>query len=1100
MALTNHERIGKGIELLTAGLKPFVVKQLQGVYKDRWTECIPLPPEVRRRLKPKQIPNLDAHALLGVIWDEWHQVFKNTLGPSERSLVSELRDVRNHWAHQKPFSTDDAYRALDSMGRLLSAVSAEQAAEVDRHKQELLRIRFEETARKQTRKAAGAAIEGKPQSGLQPWREVVTPHPDVASGRYQQAEFAADLWQVYCKEAADEYQNPGEFFRRTFLTEGLRRLLLRAIQRLGGSGGDPVVQLQTNFGGGKTHSMLALYHLFSGEPVTALAGMEEVQAESGYSRPPKVNRAVLVGTRIAPSEVHKKPDGTKVHTLWGELAWQLGGKEGYKLVKQADQTGTSPGDALRELFILCSPCLILIDEWVAYARQLYRTGDLPAGTFDAHFTFAQALTEAAKAAPNTLLVVSVPASQIEVGGEGGELALDRLKNAVGRIEASWRPAGVEESFEIVRRRLFQPLEGREKYVARDTVARAFVDSYRSQQEDFPLECREAAYEERIKKAYPIHPELLDRLYDDWSTLDKFQRTRGVLRLMATVIHTLWERQDPNLLILPATVPLDDSTVQFELTRYLEDPWVPVIETDVDGPHSLPLRIDRENANFGRYSACRRVARTIFMGSAPTLRTSKRGLEDRKIRLGCVQPGESPSTFGDALRRLGDQATHLYADQGRYWFSTQPSVLRVAQERAERLDQEAVFEEIRKRLKKHTRQRGEFERVHTCPSSYTEVPDDRDACLVVLGPEYPHVARSESSPALEAAGEILKQRAGGPRNYPNALVFLAADQNALKDLDMAVRQWLAWKSIVAEHDVLNLDAFQENQAKSKLEAAEQSIESRIPETYIWVLSKDQPDPQKQEFEWHKIRAAGGEPLAVKASRKLVDQGQLMPQCAGMVLRRDLDKIPLWDGNHVRLEQLAEYHAKYLYLPRLKNAQVLVAAVEQGAGLLTWQSDTFAYADGWNEEKKRYQGLRAGKPVQAILDRESVIVKPEAATTQLEAETAAAVTGSGGQPAPGPSVPGGGTAGVDEPGPEKPKPSPKVRRFHGAVELNAKRAANDASTIAQEVIQHIESLVGANVAVTLEIQAEIPDGVPERVVRTVTENCRTLKFKEYGFEEE
>ena len=435
--------------------------------------------------------------------------------------------------------------------------------------------------------------------------------------------------------------------------------------RLSGQGGDPVVELQTNFGGGKTHSELALYHLFSGTPASELPGVEELVKELGIPIPKNVSRAVFVGTQISPGKPHKKPDGTMVRTLWGEIAWQLGGKEGYKLVKEDDEHATNPGNSLKELFNKYGPCLILIDEWVAYARQLHTTADLPAGTFETHFTFAQALSEAAKAAKNTLLVVSIPASEsphqkaergvtdIEVGGERGREALARLKNAIGRVEASWRPASPDEGFEIVRRRLFQPLSG-DQFVARDAVARAFVDLYGSQQQEFPSECREADYERRIKMAYPIHPEMFDRLYNDWSTLDKFQRTRGVLRLMAAVIHSLWERQDSNVLIMPGNVPVDDQIVQFELTRYLEDHWVPVIEKDVDGANSLPLTLDRDNPNLGRYSACRRVSRTIYMGSAPTLRASHRGIDDRQVKLGCVQPGEAVATFGDALRRLTDQ--------------------------------------------------------------------------------------------------------------------------------------------------------------------------------------------------------------------------------------------------------------------------------------------------------------------------------------------------------------------------------------------------------------------------------------------------------------
>ena len=196
----------------------------------------------------------------------------------------------------------------------------------------------------------------------------------------------------------------------------------------------------------------------------------------------------------------------------------------------------------------------------------------------------------------------------------------------------------------MRRRLFEPLTDQAQFVDRDAVARAFADLYRTQHQEFPPECRDADYEKRLKAAYPIHPEIFDRLYTDWSTLVKFQRTRGVLRLMAAVIHSLWEKGDRNPLIMPANIPIDDPRVQFELTRYLSDNWVPVIEKDVDGPNSLPLRIDGEVPNLGKFAACRRVARTIYLGSAPITHssTSRPGRSARQTRLrhagriaGCV---------------------------------------------------------------------------------------------------------------------------------------------------------------------------------------------------------------------------------------------------------------------------------------------------------------------------------------------------------------------------------------------------------------------------------------------------------------------------------
>lgn len=1112
MALSNRERIGKALDLLCAGLAPFVERELKAACGDKWEEVARegQPPE---RGKGKKVAKLhwDTQALLAVVWNQWNNVFNRTLGQAERSIVSELRDARNKWAHQEAFSSSDAYRALDSMERLLTAVSAEQAGEIGQMRMDLLRVQFDEQRRGEMRKASFTPTEGKPQGGLKPWREVVTPHPDVASGRYQQAEFAADLWQVYQNEGSDEYKHPTEFFRRTFITEGLKRLLQGALERLAGTGGDPVVELQTNFGGGKTHSMLALWHTFSGTPASEMPGVEEIVQETGVPVANGVKRAVLVGTKISPGQPHKKPDGTVVRTLWGELAWQLGGKEGYKLLKQADETATNPGDALKELFNKYAPCLILIDEWVAYARQLREDTDLPAGTFDTQFTFAQTISESAKAAKKTLLVVSVPASDNEIGGRWGQEALSRLKNCIGRVESSWRPASPDEGFEIVRRRLFQPITG-ENFIARDAVARAFSDLYGSQHQEFPLECREANYERRIKMAYPIHPELFDRLYNDWSTLDKFQRTRGVLRLMAAVIHSLWERNDSNLLIMPATVPVDDPSVQFELTRYMEDNWVPVIEKDVDGSNSLPLALDRENPNLGRYSASRRVSRTIYMGSAPIQKAANRGIEDRQVKLGCVQPGEAVATFGDALRRLTDRATYLYVDGKRYWYSTQPTVTRLAEDRASQLDEDAITDEIIRRLRDEAKSRGDFAKVHACVAS-GDVPDEKEARLVILGPEYPHTAKDGNSAARKEAAQVLECRGTSPRNYRNAIVFLGPDTNRLRELRQAVSQFLAWDSIWDDRVTLNLDQFQTKQAETKRKNSDETVDARIPETYQWLIVPGQSDP-KGEVEWTEIRLQGQDSLAVRASKKLKNEELLMVQLGDVRLRHELDRVPLWRGDRVGVKQLTEDVAKYLYLPRLSNEDVLIAAIREGVARLTWHNETFAYAAGWDEQKKRYKGLCGGRSVTVVLDAASLVVKPEVAEAQLEAEKKKPeqpdASGKGKGNGNGGAGGGGGVTvlqkkdgeeadGGDEGGGVEVE-TPQLCRFHGSAKLDPMRLGRDAAKIAEEIVQHLTSMIGAEVEVTLEIQAHIPDGASPDLVRTITENCRTLKFADHGFEEE
>ena len=1120
MAMTNHERVGKAMDLLRDGIGPFVEREFVNIHRNRAADIARSYFNTDSRLSTDgQMTEWDVAALLSLMVYSWQDVFRQTLGHTERSLVSELLEWRNGWAHQSRFSGDDAERALDSAARLLTAISAPQAGEISKLRSELRRLVIDEQVRNEKRRAGGSLIESVAATSLKPWREVVTPHADVASGRYQQAEFAADLWQVHLGEGSDEYRDPVEFFRRTFLTESLQQLLVGGVQRLAGIGGDPVVQLQTNFGGGKTHSMLALYHLFSGIPASDLAGMDALLADAGTTELPSVNRVVLVGNKISAGSPVTKPDGTVVSTLWGELAYQLGGAAAYARIALDDERATNPGDTLRELFNDYGPCLILIDEWVAYARQLHDEADLPAGSFETQFTFAQALTEAARAAKNCLLLISLPASDVadsprgetddvEVGGVRGREALARLQNVVGRVESSWRPASTEEGFEIVRRRLFEPLVGPDHFTQRDVTARAFAELYQSQQGEFPAECITADYERRIQAAYPIHPEIFDRLYTDWSTLVQFQRTRGVLRLMAVVIHRLWEQGDRNPLILPSTIPIDDRSVQSELTRYLSDNWRPIIERDVDGPEALPLKIDAEVTNLGKFRATCRAARTIYLGSAPTSSATNRGIEDRRVKLGCVMPGESPQVFGDAIRRLAAAATFLYQDGSRYWYSTQPTVTKLAAERAAELERntDPIHADLLQRLERDLgfsprddNRRGAFHRIHIMPRNVGEVPDELETRLVVLDPDQSYARGQDDSPAEVAAKAILDSRGSRPRVFRNTIVFLAPDQTRLQDLNEAIRLHLAWRSILGDKLELNLDPHQVRQAETQLAATDAAVTARLPETYQWVLVPTQKKEPQAPVEWQASRLSGSDSLAVRASQKLRADQILITTFGGTLVRRNMDDVPLWrSAEHVPVRTLIEDYAKQLYLDRLTGPSVLTAALSEGVGLLTWRTDTFAYAESFDEANGRYLGLRHGLQVPISPDDTGLIVKPDVAQRQIEADIPPDPPPP--DPPPGTTPPGTTPPGTTPP-PPIPDPTPTLRRYHGTVRLDPTRVGRDASNIAEAVIAYLTGLDGAEVTVTLEIDARLADEASEHTRRTVTENGRELSFEPgSGFETE
>src|SRR5450755_424272 len=632
-------------ELLAPPIDEFIARAVEPRLKGKpWTALVALKdkangipdrnyerldPQVQLRMITENIPNS--------IERGW-QPFADQLSPAQRAFTSELRDARNTWAHMGSFSDDDAYRCLDTAERLLVAIGAPAAAdEVKAIRLGLRRL----TADKDDKKVLKSAAVTPESAGLRPWREVLAPHDDVATGNFQAAEFAADLYKVAATdEAGKDYAEPVQFFARTYLTEGLRDLIDRAVRRLtGDQNASPVINLQTNFGGGKTHSMLALWHLASGTPL----GDYPQDVQDMLSKTPfgelsaGVRRVALVGNHISPSG-DVKPDGTPVNTIWGELAWRLGGPEAFAMVATADANRTPPGEALHELLSAYAPAVILIDEWVAYARSLVGRDDLAGGTFDDQFTFAQSLTEAVKGTPGVMLAISIPASESgddsgpavgnaeEVGGTHGLEALKRLQNVVRRVADPSRPASPNEAYHIVRQRLFVTPDA-DALASISATARGFVDMYHRYADEFPREARDASYEDRIKQTYPIHPELFDRLYEDWSSLERFQRTRGVLRLMNTVIHALWVGEDQSPLIMPASIPIGTAAVNSELTQYLQDSWKAVIDADVDGPNAEPVKIDAGKPLFGQRSLTRRLARTVFFGAAPTIGSAHKGLED-----------------------------------------------------------------------------------------------------------------------------------------------------------------------------------------------------------------------------------------------------------------------------------------------------------------------------------------------------------------------------------------------------------------------------------------------------------------------------------------
>ncbi len=943
---------------------------------------------------------------------------------------------------------------------------------------------------------------------LKPWREIARPHKDVLEGTFKQSEFAADISQVASGTATPEYQDASKFFSRTFITEGMRLLLISVAQRLAGQGGDPVIQLQTAFGGGKTHTMLAVLHLASREVGTdKLEGIPPILDEAGIHGLPNAKIAVIDGVKLSPSQPQHHGAVT-ANTIWGELAWQLLGEDGYRMVADSDADGTSPGkEVMIELVKKAAPCVILIDELVAFVRQLEIGKQFKAGTFDSNISFIQALTEAMKAVPNAILLASLPESELEVGGTMGLRALNSLEKYFARVESVWKPVASTEAFEIVRRRLFEHAGDRAEV---EGISRQFSDFYREKSDKFPVETQSNVYFERLCQSYPIHPEIFDRLYEDWSTLDKFQRTRGVLQYMAIVIHRLWNSDNRDALIMPGSISLDDSNVRNKSIHYLPQGWEPVLEKEVDGPRSEPSDIDGHDTRFGGVQAARRAMRTIFLGSAPsTSEQVVKGIKVERILLGCVQPEQTIGVFEDVLKRLRDRLHYLYSDHDRFWLDTKPNLRREMESRKQNInDREQLQPLLKQRVTQIFASNHCFAGIHVFTPSI-DVPDDYGLGprLVVLPPDAAY-SRGDGERAQTAAEKILRNRGEQPRQKQNRLIFFAADYDVVSRLKDQGRTYLAWKEIVSDIDEgrLNLDLFQAKLAKKNCAGAEQNLKQIVRETYKWLLCPVEDFVRgKPQLDWETVSVSpAANNLVSEIENKLREEEWIISEWSPIHLRNTLKQWYFKEGvNEVNALKVWQDCCHYLYLPRLVNDQVFKSAIANGLE----SEDYFGFASG--KDGDRYLGFVFGRSAMTNLDTEALLIEhdaavaykaataiPAAPTSLPESDKTDSPTGDSfgaGIPlqtaTPSPTSPTATT---------KPTTVPK-KQFYGTIELDPLKAKMDFATVVDEVVQQFTAKLGVDVTISVEIQANTKDGFDESLQRTIKENCNVLRFGSSEFEE-
>ncbi|TIS54880.1 MAG: ATP-binding protein [Mesorhizobium sp.] len=1107
------QRVQGGLFHLQRGLAPFVETRMKAIHGATWLHY------ASRAAGGASNAPLDAYGLVKTMIDRWREVFDDAFARPDkhkaRNFASMALEARNAISHLAlGLQDDEALRYLDAMHQLLKLVKASESEVAELRKlydgqrqSGLARAPVQEIAPAPTPAQSTLTLsrsadeDGQPSKALKPWIEVALPHPDVIANRFKEAEFAADLFAVDAGYAGEGYATPSAFYGITFLTEGLKRVLTTATQRLGGSGGDPVIGLQTAFGGGKTHTMLAIFHLVKhlgegGDP-RGLPGLAEVLDRAGVKSLTKPKMAVFVGSSKGADVSLNLKEGPRVNTLWGYIAWRIAGDAGLKLVAEAEAARTSPGSELMvEVFKLAGPSVILLDELTMFARQL------DDDRFEAFLSFIQSLTEAAKMVPGILIVGSLPESNAEAGGPRGEAALLRLEKIFGRVQSAWLPASGDETYEIIRRRLFQPLDA-EGEKARDETVKAFHDLYRKNPAEFPPEAKEARYLELLRLSYPIHPELFDRLSKDWASLEKFQRTRGVLRFMANVIGVLWHGQMRDPLITPARVPVAHERVRVSVLYPLDPAFGSVVDKEVDGDGSLPSRMEANpSRRISQLRAATRAARSVFICSAPLVGQPNAGLTGQGLRLACAEPGDQLAIFGEALRELAERATYLYEEAGRYWFSTQPTLNRLADDRAKALPDHEVDAAITDALREDAGSKGGFHRIFAAPDDPVTIDEAQSLSLVILSPALAHAGRGAvKSPATDAVADALMRCRASQRRLRNTLIFVAPDEANLDTAREVMRKAMAWASI--DHDVNNekgrlrsqTTRTQADDAKDKAKTNRESALKAIRTAWSHILYSVKSETAGKPFDLeHSLissrdRAAIPHVVYDKAKADGIVLEKLGTERLWLALK------PIWpeDRPHLSIAEIADWFAAYVYLPKVRDKVVLEGSIRDAVAKLDPQ---FGYADGFDQATGKYLKLIWAKNPPEFASPTAMIVREAEAQKQLNEQGVSVPRPESG------SLPGSAThPGSPDPGVSGPSAPGKPRRFYGSVELDMVRPVKSFDAILNAVVMELQRTHGAKVKLTLEIEAEANDGFAESEVSVVRDNARQLKFKSEstGFEE-
>ncbi len=691
--------------------------------------------------------------------------------------------------------------------------------------------------------------------------EVCEPHPDVFSRDIDPSLFAASLHQVEVGTADPDYVEAERFFKKTYMTQSLRHLMEGVAARLLGLPGRsaPLLRLETPFGGGKTHTMVALYHLAKYAHVVEQQPVgEELRALLQTDTLPRdVRVVVLDGVALDPRG--RQVDGVHLHTLWGELAYRLGGRALYEVMREADEARVAPGQSQLETILRgCQPLILLMDEVMDYLARASGVRVEESTLMAQTASFIRALTSAVGALDRAVMVVSLPASSLEVpvdDPQQAERMFQHMHLVLERAALIETPVAEDEVFGVLQRRLFKSV-GTEQS-ARQAM-NAFQDYYAEFARFFPDTVRSPQYRERMLKAYPFHPVLVDLLYQRWGPHPKFQRTRGALRLLALVMRRLWnQRPGSAYLIQPHHIDLADRYVRSEVVRLLESSYDAIITGDVNG---RAREVDRELGGDYQREELAQGCATCALLYTVSASADIQGCTEDDLRVAMLRPKINPAQVSEVLKRLQAQLWYLRYRDRRYLFTARPNLNKVIVDHEQEVTSDQIDEQIGRVLGEISgRGRTSLQVLHA-PLDPQLVNEPSQATLVIL---------PLSLSDIQRATEWMKQVVGRVTRR-NLLIFLAPDPGREEAVRVSVRRLLALQALTHTSLFRELEEEDHKEVQEQIRAKDSEIRGLLQGAYTRLF---RPSPEGVS-ELRVMFRRDAQTLSEAVYAALVEQGLLV----------------------------------------------------------------------------------------------------------------------------------------------------------------------------------------------------------------------------------